>query len=366
MRYSNFIRLMEATALDPVPTSVGNVLQNVLERSVVKSNVIENVHLLGYNSANGYTYGKEAVKASVEHYNNVPVYLNHSEKSRNVEDKFAFIANPRFEEGTGIWGDVVANEAHQYYATFKWWAENAPSQIGMSHDAFCVFDPETNEITEISKVQSVDLVSRPATVAGLFESFKEGIIDDKVTDDKLLKRFNEIVDKAIELIEQERWAFDPKPVSERADAIKYIADDLSRMMGAMSVSNPKLNNNNLSQEEEDMKWEDIDFKALEENRPDLVTKIRDDHATVIAQQQKKIEEALKDVPEDLRSELFVEQVTAAVTAGNETLVTKLVEDRKALVSKPTSTGITTQTNESESDQKPKGDSKEKILEELAL
>lgn len=362
MRREHFLRLVEDTALEPAPTTVSNVLKSVLEAATVKDNVVENVHILGYESANGYRYKEDGVKLATSIYENASIYLNHGDGPRRVEDKFACIKNVRFEQKTGLWGDVVANAKHPYFETFKWWAAHEPSQIGLSHDAFCVFDPDEAEIIEITQVNSVDLVSRPATVKGLFESVQEGIIDDSIKAEEQENRFNKVVSTAINLMERTVWSWGNEDLGNKVETVKEVATDLTNILSDFESEAPV--SENLQQEEQDMKWEDIDFKALEENRPDLVTKIRDDHDTVIKQRQKKLEEALKDVPEQLRSDLFVEQVESAIKGGNDDLVAKLVEDRKSLVT-PTSTGVVnSQESNKNTDTAPEQDSVKSVLEEF--
>ncbi|MBA3761733.1 MAG: hypothetical protein H0X04_00120 [Chthoniobacterales bacterium] len=137
--------------------------------------IVENVHILGLKSANGYTYLEAAAQKALPKYEDASIYLNHSKEARKVEDKFGFVSKPRFVEGKGIYGDVHYNTAHSYAPAFAWWVENNSSQVGMSHSVGVQFDERTKTVTAIEDVNSVDLVSDPATVKGLFESIQPNL-----------------------------------------------------------------------------------------------------------------------------------------------------------------------------------------------
>lgn len=136
------------------------------------TNVVRNVKLLGENSLNKRRYLPESVNPV--DYDHRPVYLNHPDgnKDRDVRDKFGWIENPK-KVGDEWRGDLHYNPKHPFAEQFSWLAANAPSQIGLSHDA--VGQGHTDKdgtfiVDKVVQVKSVDLVATPATTKGLFES----------------------------------------------------------------------------------------------------------------------------------------------------------------------------------------------------
>lgn len=136
--------------------------------SKTNKNRIENVHVAGHVSENGYSYSPQAYKNGITLYEGAPVYFNHF--NNDVRDKFAWIEKVVHVEGTGLWGDLVCNEKHPAFEQIMWWAENKPSAIGLSQHVLVKVPDGSTEATEILKVKRVDLVGEPATTKGLFEN----------------------------------------------------------------------------------------------------------------------------------------------------------------------------------------------------
>lgn len=171
-----------------------------------KTNRLENVHIAGHVSANGYSYAPTAYKNAIGLYENASVYLDHH--SYSVKDKFAWLENVRHDDKTGLWGDLVANEKHPFYDQFMWWAENKPSKIGLSQAVVVRVPFGTEEASEIVRVKRVDIVDDPATTKGLFENKH---IDTPITPVK---------DKNMELKD-----LDIKTLTEgRPDLVKQLTD----------------------------------------------------------------------------------------------------------------------------------------------
>ena len=88
-------------------------------------------------------------------------------------DRFGQIVNVRLEEN-GIYGDMVYNPAHPYAPAFKYFVDNQPDALGISHAAICKTKMErdgTELVQEIVELESADLVATAATNKNIFESY---------------------------------------------------------------------------------------------------------------------------------------------------------------------------------------------------
>ena len=321
------------------------------------SNRISDVHILGFSSknkkaGNKYTYSEEAVREAAPLYEGIDVFVNHTKKDnevRDLRDKIGFLEGVYFKEGVGLKGDLVLNEKHDFYEQFIWWADNRPSQIGLSHHAGGVFNRTKHLCESIQFVRSVDVVTKPATTEGLFESLQEGVIEESITEDKVKERFYTIIRKSMQMIDEQAYNLDS--IQTRASAVRRIADNLATLMQDFTDSMSQLNPDNLEEQEEDMKWEDITLEALKEHREDLVSSICQEERVVLTARTEKLQESLKDVPEKLVTEVFTEQCLSAIDSGNDELLNKLVADRKSLApAKPVSRGPVTTVKESHTEE----------------
>lgn len=136
--------------------------------------LIRDVKILGYKSLNGREYTKAALESAVKLYEGCKVNINHPKNPndpRDYNDRFGWLENVKLAPD-GLRGDLRFNPNHKLAERICWDAENAPNNLGLSHNAV----GETREgregqiVNKITKVNSVDLVADPATTKGLFES----------------------------------------------------------------------------------------------------------------------------------------------------------------------------------------------------
>ena len=137
------------------------------------SPVVSGVKVLGIESKNGRKYPIEVMRKALEKYEGAIVNIDHPAGSepRSYEDRFGRLTNARME-ADGIYADLAYNPKHPLAEGFQWWVKNDPKAIGLSHNAQAKTKMNTEgveEIEEIVKVDSVDLVAEPATTAGLME-----------------------------------------------------------------------------------------------------------------------------------------------------------------------------------------------------
>lgn len=319
------------------------------ERVSVEKNVIKGVHLVGLQARNSaakgrapYKYAEAALKEAVSSYDNVDSYLSHGitesgklPAERDVKDKIGYVTNPSYRDGKGVFGDLVLNEKHAYYESVKWWAEHAPHKIGMSHIASLTYDAAENAMVKVNKVHSVDFVGFASTTNGLFS---EGVITDKITKDDDERKLWRILDTFQSLVWSIQYPTMGKTLTqdERAVELVPLVKDLLKEIKALAkVDKAESDSTIVATEtslakEQDMELKDITIDMLKQHRKDIVDSISklavESHTTTEA----KISEAVKAIPEDKRSTVFMRLVREAVVAGDDKLVTELVEDRKVV------------------------------------
>ena len=139
--------------------------------------VIKGVKILGTESKNGRSYTPECLRKAAGLYENAKVLCNHdhTDSDRAIGDVFGRLKNVTLR-GDGLYGDLHFLKSHPMSERVIEAAERDPSLFGLSH----VADGDGRNVggkfvvEEIHEVFSVDLVSSPATTAGLFESVGSG------------------------------------------------------------------------------------------------------------------------------------------------------------------------------------------------
>lgn len=138
--------------------------------------IIRDVKILGKHSKNGRTYSDKAMNDAVRLYEGVKVNVDHPSRDRqNVEhgfmEGFGSLRNVR-RKGDGVFGDLHFLKSHPSAEVICEAAERFPDQFGLSHNAEGETHYEGGQliVESLASVDSVDIVGRPATNNGLFES----------------------------------------------------------------------------------------------------------------------------------------------------------------------------------------------------
>jgi hypothetical protein len=143
--------------------------------------VIRGVKVLGPKSANGpphhNEYPLEMRQKSVGLFNGSRVFIGHPPRgeagqTRPYQDAMGVIRDVA-ERGDGLYGTWHFPPKHVLAPSICWDAANNPSGLGFSINATAGkirHDGSRKIIESIEAVHSVDLVSKAATVKGLFES----------------------------------------------------------------------------------------------------------------------------------------------------------------------------------------------------
>ena len=151
--------------------------------------IVHGVKVCGLHSQNQIggkptRYTPEALKGAVGMYEGVQIFANHpppetirvgTRPVRDFDDALGQIRSPRYVDGVGIVGDAYFVKSHPNTPRALDEATEARAGYGFSHN----FDGRRRDNgdhvawTKIGAVYSVDLVTRPATTGGFFESHSE-------------------------------------------------------------------------------------------------------------------------------------------------------------------------------------------------
>lgn len=150
-----------------------------LRKSPVKGGcLIEGVKILGTMSRNGREYPLSVIQKAAQLYEGAPVNLDHPKKGqvdREYNERFGRLNNIQVK-ADGLYGDLKFNPHHPLAESFRWWADNDPHAVGLSHNAQAKVVEgnfgNPDRVAEIFSVESVDLVADPATTTGLLESLR--------------------------------------------------------------------------------------------------------------------------------------------------------------------------------------------------
>ena len=139
--------------------------------------IIRGVKILGRESRNNRVYSDNALAQAARLYEGLKVHIDHPNRStpdaeRAFVEGFGELRDVK-TNGDGVYGDLHFLTSHSQAATVCESAERFPKQFGLSHNA-------TGEATKgndgrwtvesVEQVRSVDIVGKPATNKGLFES----------------------------------------------------------------------------------------------------------------------------------------------------------------------------------------------------
>lgn len=156
-----------------------NLLERVFSESLnvdAGNGVIAGVKILGRDSRNGRTYTDAALQEAAEKYEGIKVNVNHPPRDnpdaeRDYGDGIGELRNVQVREGA-VFGDLHYNRKHPLAEKLVEDAQRFPRSLGLSHNA----DGQTAKrggkvfVESVVNVRSVDIVGRPASTNGLYES----------------------------------------------------------------------------------------------------------------------------------------------------------------------------------------------------
>jgi hypothetical protein len=142
--------------------------------------VIRAVKVLGQISKNGREYSNEAMADAARLYEGTTVHVDHPTRDnpgreRGLNESVGVLRNS-IVRGDAVFADLHLVRSHPMFEQLCERAEKFPSNFGLSHNASGVTSRKNGRefVERIEHVRSVDIVGRPATNAGLFESAQGG------------------------------------------------------------------------------------------------------------------------------------------------------------------------------------------------
>lgn len=322
---------------------------------VTKEGIMKGVNIIGLigksNKAPGasapYVYKESTIKTAVDNkvYNTKDSFLGHSPEDgsqRSPKDRIGVVVpdSVTYKEGVGAVGDIQLDPKHPYFSSIEWWANNYPEKIMLSHEAKLIYSKSENAIVEITSVESVDFVLEGNTTTALF---KEGVLRDSITESDTDNALGRIMDAFRELTYQVLYPMDACCNSveknaltpgEKAVLLTPIAQDLVKELKALGSTSKESKVN-------DMDLKSLTLDELAKGRPDLVVAIGTEAVAKEAALNDKVSEAVKAVPSDKRSAVFLKLVKEAVAKGETSLVTELVADRSTIIKESVTSVVVT-------------------------
>lgn len=136
--------------------------------------VIRDVKLLGRSSTNNREYTPEARRKAVTLYEGCRVRIDHKpeQTERSLLDGIGILKGI-YEQGESVFAkEFVLIKSHPLFEFVMERAEKFPNTFGFSHDSHGVVQWNAGQakVIDLVSVDSVDLVEKPATNTGLFES----------------------------------------------------------------------------------------------------------------------------------------------------------------------------------------------------
>jgi hypothetical protein len=211
--------------------------------------VIYGVKVLGLVSKNGRRYQESAVRKAASMYEGAVVNIDHDVqdgetfKDRPIGDRWGVLRNVVFREGA-LYADLHYIKAHPMTPQLVEAAERFSDTFGLSHDASGderVIDGE-RQVVEIYRVNSVDVVSKPATNDGLFESLRNTASETCVKTANVADR-KKVTRRKVQVQKQESYRGDPmaqKTYSQIVESSKAFRDLLEGAMGGYSDMQDKM------------------------------------------------------------------------------------------------------------------------------
>jgi hypothetical protein len=205
--------------------------------------IIRDVKILGHTSQNGHSYAPAAVSAAKNLYEGSSVFLDHPTKpdqERKIGEQVGWLESVRVE-ADGLYGNLHLLKSHPASASILEVAGRRPDKMGLSHNAVVSESvrPDGKIVFEqIHRVRSVDLVCRPATTRGIFESVQKEPRTMKKTVKEILEAIKEKIPAAGVL----RKVLEEDGMAMVADAPVEVApeasgdDQVSSAFKAMVVS----------------------------------------------------------------------------------------------------------------------------------
>lgn len=184
------------------PSQTCKLTETVLTESLTKESVdrengvIRGVKVLGRISRNGREYSDNAMNDGARIYEGLRVNVDHPDRKnpsmeRRFVEGFGELRNV-VKRDDGVYGDLHFKRSHPQAELVCESAERFPKSFGLSHNAEGSLVRRSGKmvVESLTSAESVDIVGKPATNEGLFESVdptKEKPMKVKTTVRKLIE-----------------------------------------------------------------------------------------------------------------------------------------------------------------------------------
>ncbi|MFO0788182.1 MAG: hypothetical protein U0805_01920 [Pirellulales bacterium] len=210
-----------------------------------ENGIIRGVKLIGPKSRNGREYAESALDNAVELYEGAKIYANHPRRQdvgedRPLDDWVGVVRRPR-RLPDGIYGDVELRKESKHFRGIVEMAKRFPNHVGFSHvaDGESEMRGNTEFVTRIREVLSVDLVTEPATTRGIFESANYGqlTLRDFVERLPAANPFRAKLVEAINtgLVSGGTSLFDPGDKAGAVDPLKLLYQALEKALDVLAA-----------------------------------------------------------------------------------------------------------------------------------
>lgn len=228
------------------------VTETVVQERALKVNadgVLEGAKLIGNKSLNAREYSDPVIAAGIHNYEGAKVYLNHPRDrggalERDFNDWVGVVESPTARKGGGF-GKVRFRKEHARFKEICEAIENFPTHFGFSHvaDIDSEFKGGIEHVTKIGEVFSVDLVTDPATTAGIFES--KGPAMKKQTLKQIVESSKALAGKKTDAgifrrVLEEEMASGSMPATAEVETPETATDEESVKAGLMATIRQKL------------------------------------------------------------------------------------------------------------------------------
>lgn len=219
--------------------------QDAFEGTVAEEpGLVRGVKLLGLRSKNRRNYDTPGVTRSAPHLlNGARVYIDHPatpETPRSYRDAFGVVEAHEYKPGMGHFGNIRYNPEHPLAKQFAWDVKNNPTALGMSINAK-IRPGKTDRngdvlVESLEMVRSIDVVTRPGTAEGIFESDSS---EDEIMDLKTLKeKHSDLLEQVLE--EERRKGDATSEASKLAAQLKEAQEQLQSLKAEQEATARRL------------------------------------------------------------------------------------------------------------------------------
>lgn len=162
----------------------------------LEQGVLKGVKLLGLRSKNRRNYDTDGVrKTAPALLESARVYIDHPKdpsEPRKYSEAFGVVTAYEYRSGKGHFGTLKFNVDHPLAKQFIWDVKNNPRGMGMSINGRIRQSDRRDSngdvvVESLDEIRSVDLVTRPGTADGIFESEEEPMkLEDVLANKELM------------------------------------------------------------------------------------------------------------------------------------------------------------------------------------